>query len=299
MAVYKRQYKPYSGVLTPMRTRFLIPARYALQTLFQSRLMIGFLMACCIFPVIGAVTIYLRYKLSALELMKIDPSKIVPMNAEFFAIFLGVQGSFAFLLTAYAAPGLIAPDLSNNALPLYLSRPISRAEYILGKMAVLWIPLSCVTWIPGVLLWLIEAGLDDTGWGANNLHLLAAVFVGSWLWILLLSLLGLAISAWIKWKVAASAALFGVFFVSSAFSEIVNEVMDTHLGSLLNLGQLIGRIWATMLTTGGPRSFIGEMFDIPQAEDLPFWAVLCTLLAICGVCVGMLEKKLRAKETVS
>jgi ABC-2 type transport system permease protein len=299
MAVYKRHYKPYAGTLTPSRTRFLIPARYALETLFQSRLLIGFLMACCIFPVIGAVTIYLRYNLPALELMRIDPSEIVPMNAEFFAIFLGVQGSFAFLLTAYAAPGLVAPDLSNNALPLYLSRPISRAEYILGKMAVLCIPLSCVTWIPGVLLWLIEAGLDQTGWGAKNLHLLTAVFVGSWLWILLLCLVGLAISAWVRWKVAASASLFGVFFVSSAFGAIVNEVMDTTYGSLLNMGQLVGRIWARMLHTGGRRSFIGEMFDLPTAGDVPLWAVLASLAAICGACVWMLEKKLRAKETVS
>jgi ABC-2 type transport system permease protein len=299
MAVYKRHYKPYAGALTPLSTRFLIPARYALQTLFQSRVMIGLLIACCIFPVIGGVTIYLRYNLPALDLMRIDPSKIVPMNAEFFAIFLGIQGSLAFLMTAYAAPGLIAPDLSNNALPLYLSRPISRAEYIMGKMAVLCIPLSLITWIPGALLWLMEAGLDQSGWGSKNLHLLNAVFVGSWLWILLLSLLGLALSAWVKWKVAASALLFGVFFISSAFSEIVNEVMDTHLGSLLNLGQLIGRIWAHMLSAGGPRSFIGEMFDIKTGTDLPFWAVWSMLAAICGVCVWMLDRKLRAKEAVS
>ena len=56
--------------------------------------------------------------------------------------FLSVQGVFAFLLTAYAGPGLISPDLSNNALPLYLCRPISRTEYVLSKMAVLFIPLS-------------------------------------------------------------------------------------------------------------------------------------------------------------
>ena len=64
----------------------------------------------------------------------------------------------------------ISPDLSNNALPLYLCRPINRTEYILGKMAVLFIPLSCITWIPGLLLFAIQAGLQGQGWGWDHIH---------------------------------------------------------------------------------------------------------------------------------
>ena len=45
MAVYKRNYKPYEGVLTADWSRFLVPARYALETLFQSRLLVGFMVA--------------------------------------------------------------------------------------------------------------------------------------------------------------------------------------------------------------------------------------------------------------
>ena len=48
------------------------------------------------------------------------------------------------------SPSLIAADLSNNALSLYLSRPITRRDYVLGKMAVLAILLSPITWMGSV-----------------------------------------------------------------------------------------------------------------------------------------------------
>ena len=59
----------------------------------------------------------------------------------------------------------MSPDLRNNGLPLYLSRPFSRTEYVLGKMSVLLILLSAITWVPGLLLFLFQAlprrrGLD-------------------------------------------------------------------------------------------------------------------------------------------
>ena len=128
MAVYKRYYKQYDGGLTAEWSRFLVLARYALDRLFDSKLVIGFMVACYIFPVIAGVMIYLKYNLSAISTLGVNPSNLLEVNGEFFAILLSVQGLFSFLFTAYAAPGLVGPDLSNNALPLYLCRPISKAE---------------------------------------------------------------------------------------------------------------------------------------------------------------------------
>lgn len=298
MAVYKRSYKPYQGGLTGEALRWLVLARYALDRLFDSKLVIGFMVACYIFPVIAGCTIYLKYNLSAISTLGVNPGKLVPVDSNFFAIFLSVQGLLSFLFTAYAAPGLVAPDLSNNALPLYLCRPISKAEYVIGKMAVLFIPLSLITWVPGLLLWCFEAGLDKTGWGMDNLHLASGVFIGAWLWILLLSLLGLALSAWVKWKIMASALLFGIFFISAAFSAIVNEVLDTKLGYLLNLGHLIGTLWAKILQVSPRRTVLGELFDIRTGDEIPLWAAWMMVGAIFAVCILLLDKKLRGREVV-
>ena len=59
---------------------------------------------------------------------------------------------FAVFLAALAGPGLIAPDLANNALPLYFSRPLTRWSYALARLTVLVGMLSVVTWVPGLML---------------------------------------------------------------------------------------------------------------------------------------------------
>jgi ABC-2 type transport system permease protein len=299
MAVYKRHYKPYNGRLTPGWSRLFVPAKYSLEVLFKSRLLIAYLVACYVFPLICGAMIYLRYNLSALDTLKIKPDNLVAIDNEFFAVFLSVQAFFSFLLTAYAAPGTISPDLTNNALPLYLCRPISKAEYVLGKMSVLLIPLSLITWVPGLLLWSIQAGLNTEGWGRQNVGLAFGVFIGAWLWILVLALLGLALSAWVRWKIAASALLFGVFFISAAFSAIVNEVLETKLGYLLNLGHLLGTIWAKILNIQPRETLLGALFNVRRGDEVPYWAAWLMLAAICAVCIWMLNRKLKGREVIS
>ena len=66
-----------------------------------------------------------------------------------------------FFLAAFVGPGLISPDLSHNGLPLYLARPFSRAEYVLGKMSVLVGLMSLMTWIPGYN-WITVISSADT-----------------------------------------------------------------------------------------------------------------------------------------
>ena len=51
--------------------------------------------------------------------------------------FLGIQSWMGFVLTAWGAPGMITRDFANHAVQLYLSRPLSRTEYLLGKASVL------------------------------------------------------------------------------------------------------------------------------------------------------------------
>jgi ABC-2 type transport system permease protein len=270
-----------------------------LETLFQSRLLIGFMVASYIVPIFAATVIYLHHNLSALTLLRINPDNLLPIDGDFFGAFLSFQGALAFILTAYAGPGLISPDLSNNALPLYLCRPINRTEYILGKMAVLFIPLSFITWIPGLVLFAIQAGLQGQGWGWDHIHFAWAIFAGSWVWIALLALLAVALSAWVRWKLAASALLFGIFFISSALGAMVNEVLATRAGNVLSLGYVIGIIWANMLRLSTHKTLFGEMFDIRRGDEIPQYMAWLILGVVCAACIGLLNRRLRAKEVVS
>ena len=144
MAVYKRSYRGYAGDFTPPTSRFLVLPRFAFMQVFQSKLFTAFFVACFFFPVGCGAFLYVNHSARLIEAFHIR--EIVSVDGYFFYIFLQVQGALAFVLAAFVGPGLVAPDVANNALPLYFSRPFSRAEYALGKLSVLFVLLSVVTW---------------------------------------------------------------------------------------------------------------------------------------------------------
>jgi ABC-2 type transport system permease protein len=145
----------------------------------------------CFVPIlIAASAIYIAYSPAARALLEMSSAPDYVRKPDFFFAILTFQGGLAFLLTAWVAPVLISPDLVNGALPLYLSRPLTRVEYVLGKATVLLTLLSAITWAPMLVLFALEAGTGADGWGPANVRIAAAVFAGSWVWILVLTLLG-------------------------------------------------------------------------------------------------------------
>lgn len=283
MAVYKRTYQGYEGRLTPARWRFLIIPRYACGKMFDSRFLIFLFFVCLAWPAVCAALIYLRHNEGAINLFGLSLAKLVPIDGRFFFHFMGWQGTLAFLVTAFVGPGLISRDLANNALPLYFCRPLSRAEYVTGKASVLVIPLSAITWIPGLLLFGFNASLEGRAWLAENLWIANGIFLGSWIWMLTLCLLSLALSAWVKWKLAAGALLFGIFFAAAGFGQAINEILNTKSGSLINITELIRTIWC-------------GLFQQRIRTGLSEASAWTMLMAICGVSLWLLAKKVRAYE---
>jgi ABC-2 type transport system permease protein len=295
LAVYKRSYRPYAGPLTAERWRFLVVPRYAIQELVESRVLMAFVVMC-LFPFMAeAVGIYIANFEAARAFLRISGGPN-PMRPEFFAATLVWQGTLAFILTSWVAPVLVSPDLVNGALPLYLSRPFSRAEYLLGKALALFALLSVVTWVPGLVLFALQSGLAESGWFWSNLRVAGAIVLGSWVWISVLTLVGLALSAWIRWRLVASTALFGVFFMGSAFGEVWREVLRDPWGRMANLPYLIGIVWLDLF---GIVTTPEVAREVRAFRELPTWAAWAGLLATCALCAWLLDKRLRAREVVS
>jgi len=308
MAVYEHLYRAYEGESHSARQRFLVIPRYALREVFKSKLLVTIFILCFIYPLVATILVYLHHNANALAVLQINVRELLPINASFFRTFLEVQGAFAFILTVLVAPPLISRDLSNNALPLYLCRPLSRTEYVLGKMSVIVILLSLVTWIPGLLIFFFQASLSGAGWLWANLWMIWAIFFGCMVWIILLSLLALAVSSFLKWRVVASGALLGMFFVPSAFAEIVNELFLTRAGHLISLWATMNSIWRGLFglferQTGAIRGTVSnpiydrQFFDIVLLEP-PLWASWLVIALVCGVCVWLLSRKVRAYEVI-
>jgi|SRR5579871_804744 len=296
MAVYKKTYRPYQGGLTAAWKRFLVIPRYAFEDLRRSRFLTIFYIASFAYPLIAAITIYLDHNVDAIRLLNL--SNLISIDAFYFMSFLGWQSMLAFFLAAFIGPGQVSPDLANGALSLYLARPFSRAEYVLGKMSVLLILMSLMTWIPGLLLFVLEGYLEPAGWMSGHARIAAGLFFGAWVWILLASLLALALSAWVKWRPAAGALMFGVFWVAGGFGQAINNVQGTKWGLLLSMPNLIGTVWVRLFEGENPVSNGGVFFRLDQSGIIPVWACWASLLGWSLICLYMLNRKIRGAEVV-
>ena len=284
MAVYRRSYRPYSGRLTAEWSRFLVLFRYSRRNIFKSRFITVFFVLCFLWPIGCLVWIYLANSASALAKLGVPP-ELFSIDNEFFLVFMTVQGVLAFLLTAFAGPGLISPDLANGALPLYFCRPFSRAEYVLGKSSVLGILLSEITWIPGIILFAIQASFAGASWTWNNLWIAGSLILSSLILIAILSLLAMAVSAWVKWRIVAGAVLLAVMSFGAGFGQAINAVLRIHGGDFFNLVYLMATVWTNLFLVDSDRAIsAGEAW--------------IAILVYCLFCLWLLMRKVRAYEVV-
>ena len=286
MAIYKRGYERYQGPLTGHWTRLLVLPRFAWRRLFQQRLVLILLIASLIWPLLCGLFVYLSNRLDLLQSLPGDFKNMLDINGSFFLVFMNVQAVFSVLLAALAGPGLIAPDLANNALPLYFSRPLTRFDYVAARMAALVGLLSLVTWLPGVLLFWMQAGMAGWTWFTKNWYLGAGIFCGFAAWILVVSLVALACSAYVKWRIVAGGLVLGFFFLLTGAAQMVNVVLRVGWGSLLNPARSMYIIWSALL-------------GVPPPPGPGVWDCVFMLAGMAVVLGLILERKLRAVEVIS
>jgi ABC-2 type transport system permease protein len=264
----------------------MILPRYSYARLFQSKFLIIFMVACLFCPLGFAAAIYLSHNLAFLKTFNVNAANFIDINARFFFVYSTIQAALCYFLTAFVGPTLVSPDLVNNALPLYFCRPFSRTEYVIGKMSVLMWLLSIITWIPGLILFGIQASLAGWDWTRDHLWIAGAIVVSSLMWSLILSLVAVAMSAWVKWKIAAGALILAVFFLGSGFGAAINAVMRTSYGTLIDLSQDNFVIWS-------------KLFRLQDnVIRLDAWDAANALAVTCILCLWLLFKKVRAFEVV-
>ena len=292
MAVYKRRYNPYSGTLTPQWSRFFVLTRYAFAELFKSRFFVILLILSLVPILFFAGYIFVANNKTVQLLMQMRSAGLFSVENEYFIMIMVAQTQVAFLLNCWVGPVLIAGDLTNGALLLFLSRPFSRADYVLGKLAVLGLLLSAVTWIPGLLLFSLQAGLARNGWIWSHIWMVVPIIFCSAIWILMLSLISLAVSASVKLRIVATGVIFISFFVPAGIGEMYNSIMGTYWGRLLNFTEMF-----RLILTKGFRERTGLLGPLSRNE-IPVPAAWGVLILVCVLSVVILNARLKAREVV-
>jgi hypothetical protein len=95
----------------------------------------------------------------------------------------------------------------------------------------------------------------------------------------------MALSAWVKWRIVAGALLLAVMFFGAGFAEAINAVLRTQTGHYFNLAYLMTVVW-------------NSLFQVDTEHAIPVVQAWTALLIYCGICFGLLMRKVRAYEVV-
>jgi ABC-type transport system involved in multi-copper enzyme maturation permease subunit len=289
MSVYKNTYRAYAGPVTPLWMRVYVLARYGFAEAWSSKITVALFTLSLLPFLVFLVGIYLANNPLAQLLMLKNSSRALTVDANFFLTTLQIQSWMALVLTAWVAPRLISFDLADNALPILLSHPISRVGYVFGKFMAMFTSLSAVTWVPCLLLFAYQSYSSLQPWAAANLSIAAGIFLGSVIWIAFLSILGLALSSWVKWRVVATGIIFAAVFVPAGVGAIFSAVLRTKWGFLLNIPFMMTTLWGRLL---------GVSVLVHPDRSLATSAIAVMLILACLLCVAMLNARIRAREVV-
>ena len=126
MPIHDQGYRHYVGQRAPHGRAWWVIARSQIMTALQTRPFRLLLIAAWAPVVVRAVMIYISSN-------NLPVPEFIATTPQTFRDFLGQQQLFVFMVTIGQA-GLIAEDRRTNALQLYLSKPLTRVEYIIGKL---------------------------------------------------------------------------------------------------------------------------------------------------------------------
>jgi ABC-type transport system involved in multi-copper enzyme maturation permease subunit len=289
MSVYKHHYRAYTGKLTPAWTRIFVLARYGYTEAWSSRVTVGMFTLFMLPYLVLLFAIYFANNPMARLLLGLRGPRFLAINAGFFLTVLRVQSGPALVLASWIAPRLITFDLADDALPILLSHPISRFGYVFGKWVALFASLSLVTWIPALVLFAYQGYSSPQPWALSNLPIAGGVVAGAVIWIAFLSLLGLALSSWVKWRVVATGAIVAGILVPAGVGGIVSAVLRTKWGLLLNFPFMMSVLWQRLL---GIPDLVSSPVYLPTAGITAMFTLACLL------CLAMLYARIRAREVV-
>ena len=107
--------------------------------------------------------------------------------------------------------------------------------------------LSIVTWIPGLVLFGWQVGLAGASWFRANWTLGAGMVVGFLVWLLVLSLVAMASSAYVKWRIVAAAVSLAFFFILSGVGRDDRQVLRVNWGHLIDPAWSVNQVWRALL----------------------------------------------------
>jgi ABC-2 type transport system permease protein len=280
MPIHDQSYRRYTGDRSALGRSWLVIASAGIKSMIRRRPLLGLLLLAWMQFIGRAVTFWFASNVP-------QTAQILAPSAETFRDFLDKQGFFVFVFTVYVGAGLIANDRRANALQIYLSKPLMRSEYILGKLAVLFSFLLLVTLVPALLLLLLKVMFDGSFvFLTNNLFLLPAITIAALLQVILASFTMLALSSLSKSARYVGILYAGILFFTAAIYGAMLAITGSTRLSWLSLGANLTQV-------------VDVIFRITPRYATPWPVSLIVILGLVALSISILERRVRGVEVVT
>jgi ABC-2 type transport system permease protein len=209
--------------------------------------------------------------------------------------------------------GTIANDNRSNALIVYLSKPISKGDYLLGKWMGIFLVMLFITLIPGligyitcIMMFASDGFLKEEPW------LIVQIMAGSLVAPAIFASVIVGISAWSKSGVMAGAFIAGLYILSGIVSGVLtgiffrgDEERIMREGGLISHCSFSGIIRALLYDIYGISTGLVKRTnpDRTPAEMLNYvppntWIIVAIGLSIVILGIAAARYKIRAVEVV-
>jgi ABC-2 type transport system permease protein len=281
MPIYDQGYRRYVARAPLHSVRFWPITREALRLVLVKRVFLGLLAAAFLPFVVRVIQIYLVTRFP-------EAGRVLPIDGRLFGEFLRTQVWFALLLSIFGGAGLVANDLRTGAILVYLSRPLTRRDYVLGKLGVPMALNLAVTLVPALVLYGVGLALAPEQYAKAELWWIAPSIVAQGLAIsLVVSLLTLAISALSKSARVAGLAFAFVFLGLETIRGVLQGGFNRSEAVLLSLTADLDALGAALFGNAGGAGGVHWA-----------WSALVLVLVAAG-CLAVLRSRVRAVEIVS
>ncbi len=205
---------------------------------------------------------------------------------------------FLVSLAAIASSGLIANDMANKSINLYLSRPISRLDYLIARFIPIFMLLILVTVIPNIIVYLTrwsDAGLEFD-WIKENNWLLINIIIQGIVYSAAYSTIGLTFSTIINREYRAAGAFFLFVYGTNIIVEIFFGIIKDDRLVLLSISHLLDIVSFYIFDKEYYFTAFGDLRPLMNIEEVYAILALVLLITGCGLLINWMITNMEASE---
>lgn len=279
MPIHDQGYRRYEGKRVPVGRAWWTMARMHLVSAFRRRWFLMMLFA-------GWIQFFVLALIIVAPVFFPQLSGVTSTTPQTFRDFLTRQQFFVFIITIVLG-GLIADDRRANALQLYLSKPLTRVEYIVGKAAPLLILILGVTLLPALCLLVVQIVFSGSfGFLTNNLFVLPAITLASLARALLSTFTILALSSLSKSRRFVAVMYAGLIFFTSSMHQVLRSITGSRSWAAISPGNMVD-------------VFSDWVFRVRAPQPVPVYVAVLVIVGLIAVSLWVLERRVRPVEIVA